>query len=575
MTQTVFVAMSSGTLRIVQILLLCACGAFAASDVDWWESATLYQIYPRSFMDSDGDGVGDLNGITSRLPFLKEIGVTATWLSPIYESPMADMGYDIINFTKIEPLFGTMEDFDAMVAKAHELGLKIILDFVPNHSSDECEWFQKSIRREDGYDDFYIWDDGKIDPQTGERVPPSNWNSEFNGPAWTWNEQRQQYYFHWFLSKQPDFNLRSPMVHQHLIEIMKFWLERGVDAFRIDAVPHFFEKRFDNGTYPDEPPSGMTNDTNSNRYYDHIYTKDQPENPTILYEWREFLDEYQRQHGGDTRAMVAEAYASVNILSDYINNGTHVGTQLPMNFNFVFLRNTASARMVQLLADNWMNVMWTKHKVANWVVGNHDNSRPATRIGEQRADMMTIIAHAMPGTSVTYYGDEIGMTDYDAECTWASCDFRDPERTPMQWDSTTNAGFSKGNSTWLPVNSNYKTLNVQRQRGIARSTLNIYKAMTALKKTIAFKSFKEEGGFSYEALSEQVFQIIRTAPNIEEYRVLANFGGQMEYLDGLTNKTMEYVVLNSYSPHRYGDKVDLSKRIYLMPYEAVVLRWVA
>ncbi|XP_039953285.1 maltase A2-like [Bactrocera tryoni] len=567
--------MSSASFRIVKLLFLLVSSVLAVSDVDWWESATLYQIYPRSFMDSDGDGVGDLNGITSRLPFLKEIGVTATWLSPIFESPMADMGYDVTNFTKIEPLFGTMEDFDAMVAKAHELGLKIILDFVPNHSSDECEWFQKSISREDGYDDFYTWGDAKIDPQTGDRMPPSNWRSLFEGEGWTWNEQRQQYYFHHFLAKQPDFNLRSPMVRRHLIEVMEFWLDRGVDAFRIDAVPHFFEKRFENGTYPDEEVSGLTNDTTSFLYYTHKYTMNQPENAEILYEWREFLDEYQRQHGGDTRATVGEAYAPIDILSDYIHNGTHVGLQLTMNFNFIQLGDTTTAKDVEKLADNWMNVMWTKHKQANWVVGNHDNGRPATRIGKQRGDMMTIIAHAMPGTSVTYYGDEIGMTDYEAECTWDSCDFRDPERTPMQWDSTTNAGFSKGNSTWLPVNSNYKTLNVQRQRGVARSTLNIYKAMTALKKTVAFKSFKEEGGFAYEALTEQVFQIIRTAPNIEEYRVLANFGDQIEYLDGLTNKTMEYVILNSYSPHRYGDKVDLSKRIYLMPYEAVVLRWVA
>ncbi|XP_036212683.2 maltase A2 [Bactrocera oleae] len=567
--------MSSDSLRIIQILLLCACSAFAASDVDWWESATLYQIYPRSFMDSDGDGVGDLNGITSRLAFLKEIGVTATWLSPIFESPMADMGYDVTNFTKVDPLFGTMEDFDAMLAKAHELGLKIILDFVPNHSSDQCEWFQKSIRREDGYDDFYIWDDGKIDPQTGVRIPPSNWNSEFNGSAWSWNEQRQQYYFHWFLVEQPDLNLRSPMVHQHLIDIMKFWLARGVDAFRIDAVPHFFEMRLANGTYPDEPVSGFTNDTNSNRYYSHIYTFNQPENLEILYEWREFLDEYQRQHGGDTRAMVAEAYATADILSDYISNGTHFGTQLPMNFNFISLRSNMNAKDIERFANSWMDVIWTKHKTANWVFGNHDNSRPATRIGEKRADMMTIIAHALPGTSVTYYGDEIGMTDYDTKCTPSNCDFRDPVRTPLQWSSAKNGGFSTGNSTWLPVNSNFKTLNVQRQRGVARSTLNIYKGMTALKKTLAFKSYKEEGGFAYEALTEQVFQIIRTAPKLEEYRVLANFGRQIEYLYGLTNKTMEYVLLNAYSPHRFGDKVDLSKRITLMPYEAVVLRWVA
>uniref|UniRef100_A0A0A1XAI1 Probable maltase D n=3 Tax=Zeugodacus cucurbitae TaxID=28588 RepID=A0A0A1XAI1_ZEUCU len=273
--------------------------------------------------------------------------------------------------------------------------------------------------------------------------------------------------------------------------------------------------------------------------------------------------------------MVAEAYAPIEVLSDYINNGTHVGSQLPMNFNFIQLRDTATAKDVERLANHWMDVMWTRHKTANWVIGNHDNSRPATRIGEKRADMMTIVTHALPGTSVTYYGDEIGMPDLATECTPTNCDFRDPERTPMQWDSTKNAGFSAGNSTWLPVNPNYKLLNVQRQRGVARSTLQIFKNMSALKKTPAFRAFKEEGGFSYGALTEQVFQIVRTAPNLEEYRVLANFGGQVERLDGLTNKTMEYVIVTSHSPHRVGAKVDLSKRIYLMPYETVVLRWAA
>lgn len=169
--------MLSRLLTLYAVLLLGCGNCFAASTVDWWESATLYQIYPRSYMDSDGDGVGDLNGITSRLEYLQEIGVTATWLSPIFESPMADFGYDISNFTKIDPIFGSLADFDALIAKAHKLGVKIILDFVPNHSSDECEWFQKSIRREDGYDDFYIWEDGKIDHETGKRVPPSNWVS--------------------------------------------------------------------------------------------------------------------------------------------------------------------------------------------------------------------------------------------------------------------------------------------------------------------------------------------------------------------------------------------------------------
>ncbi|XP_054739075.1 maltase A2-like [Anastrepha obliqua] len=556
--------MGSDTLRLFTFVVFCALSASANTTVDWWESATLYQIYPRSFMDSDGDGIGDIKGIISRLEFLKEIGVTAAWLGPVFESPMRDMGYDITNFTSIDPLFGTMDDFDEFLAKAHKLGLKMILDFVPNHSSYECEWFQKSIRREDGYDDFYIWEDGKIDAETGERSEPSNWISIFGGSMWTWNDERQQYYLHQFLPEQPDFNLTNPMVRKHLIEVLEFWLDRGVDSFRIDAVPFFIEKRYENGTYPDQRMFGE-------------YTLNQPENVLLIYEWREFLDEYQQKHGGDTRIQVVEAYAPATTLSDYISNGTHVGSQMPMNFNFINLQGSISAQDLERSANDWMDAVWEKHKSSNWVVGNHDNSRPATRLEETRKDMMTMIVHALPGTSVTYNGDEIGMTDAEIDCTIISCDpdGRDPERTPMQWDTSKNAGFSTGNYTWLPVNPNYSYLNVQTQRGVARSTLNIYKGMTSLKQTEAFKAFKEEGGFSYGALKEQVFQVVRSAVGREEYRLLANFGSQIEYLDGLANKTMEYVLLTSYSPHNYGDKVDLSKRIYLMPYEAVILRWVA
>ncbi|XP_036334555.1 maltase A2-like [Rhagoletis pomonella] len=565
--------MASKLFRLATIFIFCMWQSTATSTIDWWETATLYQIYPRSFMDSDGDGLGDLNGITMRLEFLKEIGVTAAWISPIYESPMADMGYDVTNFTNIDPIFGTLADFDALIAKAHKLGLKIILDFVPNHSSDKCELFQKSIRREDGYDDFYIWDDGKIDPVTGERVPPSNWNSVFGGPAWTWNEQRQQYYLHQFMPQQPDFNFTNPMVRQHLIGVLTFWLERGVDSFRIDAVPHFYEKRFENGTYPDEPLSGETDDPNDYTYYDHIYTKNQPENPELLYEWRQFLDEYHRLHGGDSIIQIAEAYAPIEDLSKYINNGTHLGSQLPMNFNFIQLTDTSTAEDVERLCNHWLDTMWTRHKLGNWVIGNHDNSRPATRIGVNRVNIMTMVTHALPGSSVTYYGDEIGMTDGPEYCSEKACDFRDPERTPMQWGKTKNSGFSEANDTWLPINPNYKILNVEMERHAARSTLNIFKGMVKLKQTVAFKAFKEEGGFSYGALKKQIFQVVRAAVGREEYRLLANLGNKIEYLDGLTNKTMEYVLLTSHSPHNYGDKVDLSKRIYLMPYEAVMLRW--
>ncbi|XP_073811385.1 maltase A2 [Musca autumnalis] len=555
-------------------LLLATVAVEALIKVDWWENASLYQIYPRSFQDSDGDGVGDLKGITSRLEYLREIGITATWLSPVFESPMSDFGYDISNFTRIDPIFGTLEDFDAMIAKAKQLGVKIILDFVPNHSSDECEWFQKSIRREEGFEDFYVWHDGKVDPEdSSKRLPPSNWVSVFGGSQWTWNDQRQQFYLHQFQDKQPDLNFSNPLVREHMLGVLEYWLDRGVDGFRIDAVPHIFEKRNEDGSYPDEPISGWSSDPNSYDYHDHIYTKDQYPTVELLYEWREFLDGYQAQHGGDTRILLAEAYSSVETLSLYFGNGTHSGAHLPMNFNLMYLNGFSTAQDVVNSANYWMETMWKNHQTANWVVGNHDNGRVADRMGRHKVDLLNIIVNTMPGASVTYYGEEIAMANVPTECTAISCDDRDPERTPMQWEPVPNAGFTSGPSTWLPIATDYETYNVQTERMVARSSLNIFKGLQQLKYTAAFRNFKAEGGFSYRAVTQQVLQIIRAVPNREEYMILVNMGNQMELVENLSSRTYTYVLVSPHSPHNIGDKANLSGRIYLMPYEAVVLRW--
>ncbi|XP_068145407.1 maltase A2 [Drosophila tropicalis] len=547
----------------------------AQSDVDWWENAALYQIYPRSFQDSDGDGIGDLKGITTRLTYLKEIGITATWLSPIFTSPMSDFGYDISNFYDIDPIFGTLADFDELIAKAKELKLKIILDFVPNHSSDENEWFDKSVNRLDGYDDFYVWDDGKVNAETGEREPPSNWISVFGGPQWTWHETRQQYFLHQFQVKQPDLNFSSPMVKEHMLDVLKFWLDRGVDGFRIDAVPHIYEYRYANGSYPDEPVSGWSSDPTAYEYHDHIYTKDQPATVELMYEWREFLEQYQAENGGDTRVLLAEAYSSVETLSAYFGNGTRFGTQLPMNFQLMYLSGYSTAKDVVGSIDYWMDTMWSNHQTANWVVGNHDTQRVADRMGAHKVDLLNVIVSALPGASVTYYGEEIGMSNVDIECTGDSCEDRDGERTPMQWTPGVNAEFSTGESTWLPVNPDYERINVQTERGVARSSLQIFKGLQKLKSSSAFLSFKKEGGFSYEAVNEQVLQIIRTNKINEEYRILINMGNNMEKLEGLSDKTYEYILTTAYSTHYPGQTVDLGLCIVLMPYEAIVLRWLA
>ncbi|TDG41736.1 hypothetical protein AWZ03_011842 [Drosophila navojoa] len=564
------------TRLLLGLLAALVVGSAAAStDIDWWENAALYQIYPRSFQDSDGDGVGDLKGITQRLSYLKEIGITATWLSPIFKSPMSDFGYDISDFKEVDEIFGTMADFDAMMVEAKALGLKIILDFVPNHSSDECEWFQKSVNREDGYDDFYVWHDGKLNAETGEREPPSNWVSVFGGSQWTWHETRQQYFLHQFQVKQPDLNFSNPMVREHMLDVLGFWLDRGVDGFRIDAVPHIFEHRNADGSYRDEPLSGWNSDPNSYDYLDHIYTKDQPETVELMYEWRDYLIKYQQEHGGPTRVLLAEAYSPVETLSAYFGNGTRLGTQLPMNFQLMYLSGYSTARDVVGSIDYWMQTMWTQHQTANWVVGNHDTQRVANRMGAHKVDLLNVIVNALPGASVTYYGEEIGMSNVETECTEVSCDDRDGERTPMQWAPVSNAGFSTGPSTWLPVSPYFERFNVRTERGVARSSLQVFKGLQQLKQSSAFMSFKKKNGFSYEALTEQVLQIVRTNNLNEEYRILVNMGNGMEIIDGLTDKVFEYMLVTAYSRHRPGEMIDLSKRLLLMPYEAIVLRWLA
>ncbi|KAH8299306.1 hypothetical protein KR044_000275 [Drosophila immigrans] len=524
----------------------------AADDIDWWENAALYQIYPRSFQDSDGDGVGDLQGITKRLAYLKEIGITATWLSPIFSSPMSDFGYDISNFTEIDTIFGTLDDFKALMVQAKSLGLKIILDFVPNHSSDECEWFQKSINRQDGYDDFYVWHDGKVNAETGEREPPSNWVSVFGGPQWTWNEIRQQYFLHQFQVKQPDLNFSNPMVREHMLDVLGFWLDLGVDGFRIDAVPHIYEYRNADGSYPDEPVSGWSSNPDGYDYHDHIYTKDQPDTVELMYEWRDYLLKYQAEHGGETRVLLAEAYSPVETLSAYFGNGTRLGTQLPMNFQLMYLSGYSTARDVVGNIDYWMNTMWEKHQTANWVVGNHDTDRVATRMGAHKVDLLNVIVNALPGASVTYYGEEIGMSNVETECTEISCDNRDGERTPMQWAPVKNGDFSTAEKTWLPLSTDFERYNVRTERGVARSTLQVFKGLQQLKGSSAFRSFKQKGGFSYEAVTEQVLQIIRTNQRNEEYRILVNMGNRIERIEGLSNKVYEYMLVTAYSVHRPG-----------------------
>uniref|UniRef100_T1PFH0 alpha-glucosidase n=1 Tax=Musca domestica TaxID=7370 RepID=T1PFH0_MUSDO len=512
---------------------------------DWWQSAQFYQIYPRSFMDSDGDGIGDLKGIDSKLQYLKDIGVTAAWLSPIYTSPMVDFGYDISNFFDIQPEYGTLEDFKQLIAKAKELGLKIILDFVPNHSSTENEWFKKSVNRERGYEDYYVWSDGKVD-ENGQRQPPSNWLSGFRGSAWQWNDQRQQYYLHQFAVQQADLNYRNPDVVDQMKRVLRYWLDMGVDGFRIDAATLLFEAQPDeNGIYPDEEVSGLTDDKEDRNYLKMEKVDLQPESIDMIYQWRQVMDDYQRIHGGETRVLLIETYAPMWYTMQMYGNSTTKGAELPFNFNLITEVDTGfTAGDVQKAVDDWLTKM-PAGGTANWVIGNHDRRRAASRYGLRNTDAMNMLVMMLPGASVTYQGEELGMTDgvisWEDTVDPAACNSnpeifenltRDPCRTPFQWSSAKNAGFSEGNKTWLPLAGDYKTVNVEMELAADKSHLKIYKDLVQLRR--ASKTL-QQGAYKYKALNDGVFALKRYLAGEETLLFVANFGEGSYSVNALEN----------------------------------------
>lgn len=485
---------------------------------------SLYQVYPKSFKDSDGDGIGDLNGIRSKLNHFTESNIDAFWISPIYPSPMVDSGYDISDFRGIDKTFGTIEDFEALVKAAHDASLKIILDFVPNHSSDQHEWFQKSLKSIEPYTDYYVWHKGKILPN-GTITKPNNWVSVFGKVAWTWREERQAYYLHQFAPEQPDLNYENENVVREMKDVLRFWLDKGVDGFRVDAIPFLFE----DDRFLDEPLTGNPNPDDYG-YTDKIYTKDQPRTYEMIREWREVLDEYQE------KVMMMEAYANMTMTIKYYIYGAH----FPFNFGLITDTNQDStAADFKGVIDRWMLNMHFVDGTANWVAGNHDQSRLVTRYGKERAQAITVLTLLLPGVGVTYNGEEIGM-----ENTWISWEdtkdpqgcnagkegfekaSRDPARTPFQWDNTISAGFSTGPKTWLPVNKNYATLNLAAQKKQDNSYYALYKEVSALRKSPAVK----QGTLTTSLLGDDILFFTRKADKDVVY-VMINFSNKEETVD--------------------------------------------
>ncbi|XP_052892698.1 maltase A1-like [Anopheles moucheti] len=493
------------------------------AEMDWWESGVFYQIYPRSFKDNDGDGVGDLAGITEKLEHLADLGVTGVWLSPVFKSPMADFGYDIADFRDVDPIFGSMADLDRMVQKAKQLGIKVILDFVPNHTSDEHEWFVKSVNNEGDYRDYYVWRNAGTNQGT-----PNNWQSVFHTPAWTLLPGQTQYYLHQFDKKQPDLNYRNPKVKEEMADMVRFWLDKGIDGFRIDAINHAYE----DPQFRDErliDPSGELIWEN----LDHEYTQNLPECYDLIYDWRELFDTYKAADNV-TRLMMTEAYASLEQTMLWYGNGNRKGSHIPFNFAMINrLSIDSRANDFKEVIDEWLNAMPAGAQ-ANWVLGNHDRPRIASRFGRDRAASLAVLEMTLPGIAVVYYGEEIGMEDnrditfeetQDPQAANTNPEVyqqftRDPVRTPFQWDATPYAGFTAATAqkTWLPVHPNFREVNLAAQKMANESMFKLYQKLIKLRKEHTFM----HGRFESKVLLNNVFGYTRTLDGEQSYAVVVN-----------------------------------------------------
>lgn len=529
----------------------------------WWQSGIIYQIYPRSFQDSNNDGIGDLNGIRRRLDYLQSLGIQAVWFSPIYPSPMHDFGYDVADYTAVHPMFGNMADFDALLAEAHARDLKLILDLVPNHTSDEHPWFVESrSSRDNPKRDWYIWADPA--PSGG---PPNNWLSYFGGPAWTLDETTGQYYLHQFVRQQPELNYRHPAVLPAMLDNMRFWLEKGVDGFRVDVIWLMMKDEF----LRDEPPNPMWDGVDPHASLNHIYTQSVSGIHDLIRQMRDVIDEY------DERVMIGEIYLSLDELVAYYGRFLDE-CHLPANFHLILNKRWQAAAVRQLVAR--YEAVLPADAWPNWVLGNHDQHRVATRVGQAQARIANMLLLTLRGTPTTYFGEEIGMENGRIPPEFvqdppavnqphiAHIIGRDPQRTPMQWDDSPHAGFTAADvQPWLPVADNYPTRNVAQQEAEPTSMLNLYRALVRLRQ--AEPSLHVGDYAAVETAVSDIFAYQRTAPGADPFLVLLNFSSDAHTLD-LSHLADKAEIALSSGLQRSGP-VDLAA-LTLSPDEGLVLR---
>jgi alpha-glucosidase len=467
---------------LVFIFFLSASFAVAQKPVDaeghqWWQHAVFYELYPRSFADSNGDGVGDLNGIASKMPYLHDLGVDAIWITPCFPSPQVDFGYDVSDYNNIDPMYGTLANFDTMVEKGRQEKVKVILDFVVNHTSDQHPWFIDSeSSRTSAKRDWYIWRDGK-----GPGQPPNNWISIFGGPAWKFDPKTGQWYYHIFYPQQPDLNWRNPAVEDAMFDVTRFWYKRGVAGFRLDAVDTLFE-RPDLKDNPVIEGKNQFGDPNT----DEIYNRRLPQVHDVLRGLRRVANEYNA-------VLIGETWTNnIDELKQYYG-GHNDELQMPMDFMFMTVDKLSPSEFRHQIAEVESSGGWP-----TYVMSNHDRVRSYNRYGDGKnndaiAKLIAALYLTVRGTPIMYYGEEIGMENNDPKrkedvkdpigiLGWPVEKGRDGERTPMQWSDAPNAGFTTG-TPWLPVPASYKTHNVASELQDPNSILNFYRHVLGFRHT--------------------------------------------------------------------------------------------
>jgi alpha-glucosidase len=498
----------------------------------WWQGGVIYQVYIRSFRDTNGDGVGDLAGVIEKLPYLEWLGIDAIWITPFYPSPMRDFGYDVADYTNVDPLFGDLETFDRLIEQAHRQGIKVIVDYVPNHTSSEHSWFRESrSSRTNPKRDWYIWRDPK-DSRGAPGAPPNNWLSVFGGPAWEWDATTEQYYLHSFHKDQPDLNWRNPAVKAAMFDAVRFWLERGVDGFRIDVAILIMKDPELRDNPPDPDPDPVWVRTMGQWATQlHLYDLAHPDVHGVYREFRQLLESYS---DGQPRMSVGELHdRDPKIWASYY--GAQLD-ELHMPFNFHLIGVEWNTALVRAIVDG-IDAAVPAGAWPNWVLGNHDQSRIASHVGAAQARVAMLLLLTLRGTPTLYYGDELGMTNgaippesvrdpWELQVPGLG---RDPQRTPMQWDASPNAGFCPpGVVPWLPIASNYTQVNVAAQASEPHSMLALTRGLLALRRASPALSIGEYR--SLDGMPDGCFVYLRHVTN-QHMLVALNFTDSAQVLD--------------------------------------------